>query len=76
MWVETPSDVRGVESERAEFQCRAEGSPQPGYTWVDWEGRDATEKEGEVNSEEEEEDVEAEMIHPYQVGSWMRYRVL
>jgi len=41
-----PSDVRGVEMDKAEFKCEAVGSPKPKYTWVDWEGIDATEREG------------------------------
>ena len=41
-----PSDVRGVEMDKAEFKCEAVGSPKPKFTWVDWEGIDATEREG------------------------------
>jgi hypothetical protein len=32
--------------EKVEFKCQALGSPNPTYTWVDKEGIDATEKEG------------------------------
>ncbi len=45
-WVERPSNVEGIEQEKAEFQCVATGTPHPVYTWVDWEGRDALDKEG------------------------------
>ena len=96
MWLQAPSDMRGVERDRAEFQCRAGGSPQPGYTWVDWEGRDATEREGEGRDdimkegegrndtqkegeadhekEEEDKDIQADITHSCQAGSWTRYR--
>ncbi len=45
-WVQKPSEVEGIEQERAEFKCEAGGTPHPHYTWVDWEGRAATDKEG------------------------------
>ena len=45
-WVLKPSDVQGIETEKAEFKCQALGSPHPSYTWVDREGIDATDKEG------------------------------
>ena len=45
-WVLKPSDVQGIETEKAEFKCQALGAPLPSYTWVDREGNDATEKEG------------------------------
>ena len=45
-WVLKPSDVQGIESEKAEFKCQALGSPSPKYTWVDREGNAATDKEG------------------------------
>lgn len=45
-WVLKPSNVQGIETEKAEFKCQALGAPLPSYTWVDREGNDATEKEG------------------------------
>ena len=30
---------------KVELRCQAYGVPEPHYTWVDWEGIDATEKE-------------------------------
>ena len=36
--------------EKVEFRCQALGSPNPKYTWVDKEGIDATEKEGEIST--------------------------
>ncbi|XP_071742789.1 fasciclin-2 isoform X4 [Lepeophtheirus salmonis] len=45
-WVTRPGPVKGVENEKAEFHCKASGTPRPTYTWVDWEGRDATNKDG------------------------------
>ena len=30
---------------KVELHCQAYGVPEPHYTWVDWEGIDATEKE-------------------------------
>ena len=47
-WIQRPAVVEGVELEKAEFNCEATGTPHPHYTWVDWEGRDATDKEGFV----------------------------
>ena len=41
-----PGPVKGIEQERADFECAASGLPHPYYTWVDWEGKDATEKDG------------------------------
>ena len=32
--------------DKVEFRCEAVGSPKPKYTWVDWEGIDATQREG------------------------------
>jgi len=47
VWIEKPSfSVRGVEQEKVELGCIADGTPHPHYTWVDWEGRSATDKEG------------------------------
>ena len=46
LWVVKPSPVKGIELEKAEFFCDAAGTPHPHYTWVDWEGRDALDKEG------------------------------
>ena len=51
-WVIQPSDTRGVELEKVEFRCEALGSPPPAYTWVDKEGIDATQKEGEQTNQE------------------------
>ncbi len=45
-WVEEPRDVRGVEQGAINMECRAEGSPQPYYTWLDWNGNDVTRKPG------------------------------
>ncbi len=47
-WIRKPSRVKGIEglNERADFQCEASGTPQPHYTWVDWEKKDATDKDG------------------------------
>lgn len=46
-WVRRPDlRVEGIELEKAEFECAAAGTPHPYYTWVDWEGRDALDKEG------------------------------
>jgi len=45
-WVMKPSNVRGIEAEKAELKCQALGRPVPKYTWVDREGNDAAEKEG------------------------------
>lgn len=45
-WITKPSIVEGVELEKAVFECEADGTPYPTYTWVDWEGRDALDKEG------------------------------
>ncbi|CAB4060807.1 NCAM [Lepeophtheirus salmonis] len=45
-WVTRPGPVKGIENEKAEFHCKASGTPRPTYTWVDWEGRDATNKDG------------------------------
>ena len=45
-WVLKPSDVQGIETEKAEFKCQALGSPHPSFTWVNREGIDATDKEG------------------------------
>ena len=42
-----PSDVQGIETEKGEFKCQALGTPQPSYSWVDSEGIDATEREGQ-----------------------------
>ena len=49
-WVLKPSNLRGTELERVEFKCSALGSPPPTYTWVDEDGIDATEKEGELTT--------------------------
>ena len=46
-WIIKPSDLRGAELDKVEFKCEALGSPPPQYTWVDKDGLDATEKEGE-----------------------------
>ena len=45
-WIRLPGPVKGIEKEKAEFQCEASGIPHPHYTWVDQDGLDATEKEG------------------------------
>ena len=44
--MQKPAHVEGIELEKAEFECEARGTPHPTYTWVDWEGRDALDKEG------------------------------
>jgi len=45
-WRVKPADVRGAELDKREMECDALGSPKPQYTWVDWEGIDATERHG------------------------------
>ncbi|XP_059086244.1 fasciclin-2-like isoform X2 [Tigriopus californicus] len=45
-WIEQPSDVKGIEQGKADFYCNSAGTPNPVYTWVDWEGRPALSKEG------------------------------
>ena len=50
-WVLKPSDLRGIELERFEFKCSSLASPPPTYTWVNKDGEDATEKEGECMCE-------------------------
>ena len=45
-WVIKPFDVEGVESDKVEFKCQALGHPVPRYSWVNWEGIDARQKEG------------------------------
>ena len=45
-WVQVPGPVKGIEQEKVEFECVATGLPHPYYTWVDWEGKDATERDG------------------------------
>ena len=47
-WVMKPSNVQGIEAEKAEIKCQALGRPVPKYTWVDKEGNDAAEKEGMI----------------------------
>ena len=49
-WIIKPSDLRGAELDKVEFKCEALGSPPPKYTWVDKDGLDATEKEGNNQS--------------------------
>ena len=44
-WRRKPVPVKGIELERTDFQCEADGVPSPTYTWVDWEKRDATDKD-------------------------------
>jgi len=44
-WIRKPVPVKGIELERTDFQCEARGVPNPTYTWVDWEKRDATDKD-------------------------------
>ena len=44
-WIRKPRPVKGIELERTDFQCEAQGVPSPTYTWVDWEKRDATDKD-------------------------------
>ena len=44
-WKRKPTRVKGIELERTDFQCEADGIPSPTYTWVDWEKRDATDKD-------------------------------
>ena len=46
-WVLQPSNLRGIEMEKVEFKCQALGSPPPSYTWVDKDGIDVNEREGE-----------------------------
>lgn len=50
-WVNKPGPVKGIEKEKAEFKCVASGIPHPHYTWVDWYGKDATDKEGWILEE-------------------------
>jgi hypothetical protein len=46
-WAQLPEGrVKGIEQEKVEFECVATGMPHPYYTWVDWEGKDATERDG------------------------------
>lgn len=45
-WAKLPGPVKGIEQEKVDFECQAKGIPHPFYTWVDFEGRDATEKDG------------------------------
>jgi len=45
-WMKLPGPVKGIEQEKVDFECLAAGIPHPFYTWVDFEGRDATEKDG------------------------------
>ena len=45
---ESPMDARGVELGKVELKCAAMGSPKPHYTWLDWEGIDATQRHGKV----------------------------
>jgi len=45
-WVQKPFDVKGVELKKVEMLCGALGSPPPKYTWVDWDGIEATERKG------------------------------
>jgi hypothetical protein len=45
-WAKLPGPVKGIEQEKVDFECQASGIPHPFYTWVDFEGRDATEKDG------------------------------
>ena len=47
-WVKLPGPVKGIEKEKAEFQCEASGIPHPRYTWVDQYGVNARDKEGWV----------------------------
>ena len=44
-WIQRPSKVKGIETQEAEFSCAAAGTPHPSYVWVDWEGRDALDKQ-------------------------------
>ena len=37
--------------DKLEMECDALGSPKPQYTWVDWEGIDATERHGNSTRE-------------------------
>lgn len=43
-----PFDVEGVESDKVEFKCQALGVPLPRYSWVDKEGIDVRQKEGDI----------------------------
>lgn len=43
-----PFDVEGVESDKVEFKCQALGVPLPKYSWVDKEGIDVRQKEGDI----------------------------
>jgi hypothetical protein len=45
-WAKLPGPVKGIEQEKVDFECLATGMPHPYYTWVDWEGKDATERDG------------------------------
>lgn len=45
-WTKLPGPAKGIEQDKVEFGCQATGIPQPFYTWVDFHGRDATEKDG------------------------------
>jgi len=45
-----PGPVKGIEQEKVDFECQATGIPHPFYTWVDFEGRDATEKDGYIET--------------------------
>jgi len=45
-WIRRPETVEGIEQHEVELACEASGTPVPHYTWVDWEGRDALDREG------------------------------
>jgi len=51
-WVKLPGPVKGIEKEKAEFQCEASGIPHPRYTWVDQYGVNARDKEGWILDED------------------------
>ena len=45
-WIEQPISVEGIEQDVAKFYCEAAGTPNPTYTWVNWEGINVLDKEG------------------------------
>ena len=38
--------MEGIEQDVAKFYCEAAGTPNPTYTWVNWEGINVLDKEG------------------------------
>ena len=46
-WIIKPFDVEGVEADKVEFKCQALGVPPPSYSWVDRDGLDVSQRQGE-----------------------------